>query len=59
MSIDVLSGLIYMQLMQVPTRPSMQGDDAPRDGARALTALPLPADAVLIPSPSRPRGLVE
>jgi len=27
--------------------------------ARALAALPLPADAVLSPSPSRPRGVVE
>ena len=30
-----------------------------RGTARALAALPLPADAVLGPSPSRPRGVVE
>ena len=30
-----------------------------RGTARALAALPLPADAVLSASPSRPRGVVE
>jgi hypothetical protein len=44
----------------------MQGAGGPTEEAtmrrwtaRALAALPLPADAVLSPSPSRPRGVVE
>ena len=51
--------------MQVPNQtkyagaPTEEATILRRGTARALAALPLPADAVLSPSPSRARGVVE
>ena len=51
--------------MQVPNQTKYAGAPTEevtilrRETVRALAALPLPADAVLSPSPSRPRGVVE
>jgi len=51
--------------MQVPNQTKYAGEGPTEEAtmrrgtARALAALPLPADAVLSASPSRPRGVVE
>ena len=51
--------------MQVPNQtkyagaPTEEATILRRGTTRALAALPLPADAVLSPSPSRPGGVVE